>query len=392
MSIAGSLAGAQLSIGTATAGVAQTYTSVVNVSLASGGARIAALQFDLAYDRTALTVAIAEGSTSTAALMSIASNDLGTVQRAVVFGGQSGTPPRSTVFADGVVATLTVTVAANASLGNRVLTLTNLVAADPNANAVPLTGVNGAVNVAATYMVGDVYPYTGDAAGSFGNGQLNIQDLTQVLFAVTGIPGYKPAACSDRLDAMDTYPVDTPTARGGDGILNIQDLIRELFRATGLDSARPVRASLGGCATSESLVAEGKTRRVRVPASIPVDGTLVLGEPQNSGVAEERVPVYLEARRDLLRVAVTVGLGDGQSPLYFEAADTPPSLSQEGQPGAVALAWLQGITVPAGGRLLLGYVTGPAGMSARLRVYGVSAGGLDDGREVRLDASARTAQ
>jgi hypothetical protein len=50
------------------------------------------------------------------------------------------------------------------------------------------------------------------------------------------------------------------------------------------------------------------------------------------------------------------------------------------------------VSVPAGGRLLLGYVTGPAGMSANLKVYGVSASGLDDGRYVRLGMSARRAR
>ena len=99
--------------------------------------------------------------------------------------------------------------------------------------------------------------------------------------------------------------------------------------------------------------------------------------------------MYLEARQDLVRVAVTFGLGDQQSQLRFvPTAETPPSLVQEGQLGAVAAAWLNGVTVRAGERLLLGYVTGPVGMSANLRVYGVSASGLDDNREVRLDVPA----
>jgi hypothetical protein len=33
----------------------------------------------------------------------------------------------------------------------------------------------------------------------------------------------------------------------------------------------------------------------------------------------------------------------------------------------------------------LGYVEGPASASANLKVYGVSASGLDDNREVRLE-------
>jgi hypothetical protein len=79
--------------------------------------------------------------------------------------------------------------------------------------------------------------------------------------------------------------------------------------------------------------------------------------------------VYLEARQDLVRVAVTFGLGDQQSQLRFvPAVETPPSLAQDGQLGVVAAAWLEGVSVRAGERLLLGYVTGPVGMWANLRV------------------------
>ena len=117
----------------------------------------------------------------------------------------------------------------------------------------------------------------------------------------------------------------------------------------------------------------------------------MLGNPEKSGAAQERVPVYLEAGRDLVRVAVTFALGDQRSQLRFVTTpDTPPSLAQDSQLGLVAVAWLEGVTVRAGERLLLGYVAGPAGALANLNVYGLSASGLDDNREVRLDASIRT--
>jgi hypothetical protein len=50
------------------------------------------------------------------------------------------------------------------------------------------------------------------------------------------------------------------------------------------------------------------------------------------------------------------------------------------------VAWLEGLSLQAGERLLLGYVAGPAGSLADLKVYGMSASGVDDNREVRLDA------
>jgi len=101
-------------------------------------------------------------------------------------------------------------------------------------------------NVAITYLVGDVAPGTSDTAPSFGDGVLNILDLVQVLFAVNNLPGFRPAACSDRFDAMDLYPADTVTTRGGDGVLDIRDLTLALFRANNLDLNRPVRPSRGG--------------------------------------------------------------------------------------------------------------------------------------------------
>jgi hypothetical protein len=232
-------------------------------------------------------------------------------------------------------------------------------------------------------------------APNFGDGLLNILDLVQVLFAVTNVPGYRPAACSDRFDAMDVYPVDTVTTRGGDGALDIRDLIRELFRVTNLDLDRPVRTSLGGvCAGGSGSNAERPTQATRNTGILPrlradVQGALVLGSPERSSEGEERLPVYLEAGRDLVRVAVTFALGDQRSQLRFVAtAETPPSLAQDSQLGVVAVAWLDGVSVRAGERLLLGYVAGPAGALANLKLYGISASGPDDNREVRLDAPA----
>ena len=244
---------------------------------------------------------------------------------------------------------------------------------------------------AVTYLVGDVAPFTGDSAPNFGDGNLNILDLVQILFAVNNVPGFRPAPCSDRFDAMDLFPVDTGTTRGGDGVLDIRDLIRELFRVNNLDLDRPVRTSRGGVCPGIANTAGGSpTAAMRSGdfsprSSAAVQGALVLGNPERSGAAEERVPVYLEAGRDLVRVAVTFALGDQRSQLRFVTTpDTPPSLAQDSQLGVVAVAWLEGVTVRAGERLLLGYVEGPAGASASLKVFGISASGLGDNQELRL--------
>jgi hypothetical protein len=240
--------------------------------------------------------------------------------------------------------------------------------------------------------VGDVFPYASDTAPNFGDDILNIQDLIQELFAVDNVPGFRPAACSDRYDAMDAYPADTATTRGGDGVLDVRDLTLELFRVNDLNMSRPVRTSLGGICVGSTGNSISPAEVSRSSAASPksqaaAQGALVLEAPARYGAAGERIPVYLEAGRDLVRVAVTFALGDGQSQLSFvSTAETPPSLVQDSQPGVVAAAWLNGVSVQAGGRLLLGYVAGPAVASANLKVYGASAGGLDDNREVRLDA------
>jgi hypothetical protein len=269
----------------------------------------------------------------------------------------------------------------------------------PGTVTIPISaGPNGALKVNASYLVGDVAPYTSDTAPKFGDGALNIMDLVQVLFAVNNVPGFRPAACSDRFDAMDSYPPDTAPTRGGDGILDIRDLVQELFRVNNLDTSRPVRAAMGGalpwapCASGSSgnsiAPAEVSRESVASPALVSAArGALAFGPPEQSGETEERAPVYLEARRDLAHVAVTFALGDQHSQLRFvPTAETPPSLAQDSQLGVVAAAWLGGVSVQAGNRLLLGYVAGPAGAVANLQVYGLSASGLDDNGRVLLAA------
>jgi sugar lactone lactonase YvrE len=260
------------------------------------------------------------------------------------------------------------------------------------------------VRTAGTYLVGDIAPYTSDWAPNFGDWVLDIRDLIQELFAVNNIPGFKPAACSDRFDAMDVYPADTASARGGNGVLDIRDLILELFRVNNLDMSRPVRVSLGGAlpwAACTGGSSGNSTRPTEVSRNIGsamrtraiVHGALVMGRPERAGEGEERIPVYLEAKQDLVQVAVTFGLGDQQSQLRFvPTAETPPSMVEDSQLGAVAAAWLNGVSVRAGERLLLGYVSGPAGVLANLNVYAVSASRLADNREVRLDAPAAAGQ
>jgi hypothetical protein len=122
-----------------------------------------------------------------------------------------------------------------------------------------------------------------------------------------------------------------------------------------------------------------------------VEGGLVLGFPERSDGIGERIPLYLAAKQDLFRVALTFALGDQRSQLRFvPTASAPPSLAQDNQLGAVTAAWLDGLTVRAGERLLLGYVEAPGETPANLQLYGVSASALDDNRPVLLSGPALT--
>ena len=80
--------------------------------------------------------------------------------------------------------------------------------------------------------------------GQFGDDALNILHLIFALRAVTNVPGFRPPACSDRFDAMDSFPEDG-TARGGDTLLTTLDLIITLRRVTNVDTSRPRRFSRG---------------------------------------------------------------------------------------------------------------------------------------------------
>ena len=296
-----------------------------------------------------------------------------------------------------VLGTVNGSIPAGAQIGQSyTITVTGVSATTGGSAQTPVPvsmGASGTITVAYTYLVGDVYPYKGDTSPNFGDGILDIRDLIQELFAVNSIPGYRPAACSDRFDAMDLYPADTGSARGGDGGLDIRDLILELFRVNNLDTARPVRASRGGVCSSSGTAGSTELDTARRGGARPAirtaaAGAVGLGPVERQADGSERAPVYLSAAEALTRVAVTFGLGDQQSQLRFTAAaGFEPSLVQDSQLGVVAAAWLDGITVPAGDRLLLGYVTGPAGALANVQFYGVSASGLDDNREVRLEAA-----
>ena len=417
-------------------------TYVVNIVLTTSGATIcngvacgAGAQFDLNYDPTQLTVTVGLGASATQAseqlstvmLTSSLSNPFcvnpgscvqpqnnGPGQRVIIIGCCSTAqinnppngpnPPTNSTIADGVVATLTVQPAAAATTQTLTILpgyLGATTAGGQGSAAQPIPMIIGAgssdpkatgiVNLANTYQVGDTYPFTGDNLGTFGNG-LDINDAIQVLFAVDSVTGYSdPGACTDRFDAMDSYPQDTVTVRGGNGIIDINDAIVTLFRVDSVQgySTHPVRTSLGEDGTCPKITTAKIAFPNRQPASKPpIGGTLVLGPAEPSGNGQARVPVYLQGGRDLPRLAFTFGLGDMQSHLQFQADSAlAPTIVVDRVQGVIVAAWLGGLDVRAGQRVLLGYVVAPAGAASNLKVFGTSATGLNDHELVGLDVS-----
>jgi len=433
--VAASLTAQTLSLGEMTLVTPATIppTYMMNVILTTSNTA-AGVQFDLQYDPTQLTVTVALGPTAIAASAILSTNCLpnncigsntgpnlnpipvvnGTAatagQRVIITGCCSSsqtsgqTPPTANVIQDGVVATLTIQATAAATTTGQNITLLNFVGTTAGGNQLAATQVSlavgvgnsdvsatGAANLYTSYLVGDVntpgsaYPPASNAAPNFGTpGKLNLADLILMLQVATSAPGFTtPPTCSDLFDAMDAFPPDTATKRGGDGLIKLNDLIVILQRATNAPgfTVWPVRTSRGEvCTTSQT-----KTAMAVRPAE--VQGTLVLGAPEGAGTGQDRVPVYVQGGRDLAQMAVGFSVGDQQSQLQFVSADAAPSLIQQSQLGVISAAWLQGLNVRAGQRVLLGYVVGPAGSAANLKVFGMSAASLSDNQEVGLDVS-----
>lgn len=414
-----------------------TTAPVYNVNLVGTGFtnQIAGFQFDLQYNLNSTnqiqsaTVAVpTSGPNSnfqpnTASLAAATYNpfcvnqgscvqpqDMGPGTRAIIIGCCSSaqiagtTSVTSGTLTDGVVATLTVqpvfgTTSALLTLPAAYLAATSQGGTGVAAQAVSLTigagssdpGATGTVNLYSVYLVGGLYPFSGNtAAPNFGSGNLQLNDLVYELLYQTGVPGFAlPQACTDYFDAMDTYPADTTTTRGGDGVINLNDLVLELLRQTGVPGYNvwPVRTPRGETCT-QTLTAKAR------PVPPEIRATLSLGPNASpAGATLDRVPVYLEGGRDLTRAGIAFSAGDEKSQLQFEAAPgLSTSLNYNSQPGFVSVAFLSGLDVRGGDKLLLGYVTGPAGSGANLRIFGTSATGLNDFQVFGVDFSGAVRQ
>jgi len=283
-------------------------------------------------------------------------------------------------------ASATVTLVLRPTLSGALVNTASVTAAQFDANPANNSASAGTTMGGWVYLVGDAGPGAGDAVGGFGDGLLDNLDLIHALRAVTSVIGFRPEACSDRFDAMDAYPLDTETQRGGDAVLDNLDLIATLRRVTNADPSRPARGSRQlACGTA--MPGMQPLARGRGPAQ----GRLELG-PAQPGARALLIPVYLVAYGDLDLAALSysVGLPGSAATVGWTAGEAPaPSLADHGVPGVAALAWLSPMSAPAGRRLLLGYLelpTDQAETAGALRFFGVVANRSADGAPVIIDA------
>lgn len=415
--------------------VVNLVLSTANTTYATAPNQVAGFQFDLNYDPTKLNVTVGSpltnfqvnttclgtqftGCTSVATYnpSTTATQNVGPGQRAIVIGccssnqvnNSSQYPVTSNIIADGAVATLTVQPVA-ALTASQTLTLLNQVGTTQGgqslaAATVPLTigagpsdpNHTGILDLYKVYLVGGLSPFTSNSAPNFGSGNIHLNDLILELLYQTGALGYTlPAACTDYFDAMDTSPADTATTRGGDGQITLNDLILELLRQTGAlgYTVYPVRTARGGTCVGGKTTSNEPTASARTAGPLEVRASLELGPTEGAGTSQERIPVFLHAGRDLTRVGIAFSAGDERSQLRFQpAAGLTPSLMYNSEPGFVSVAFLAGLDASGGTRTLLGYIVGPAGSGANMKVLGTSATGLNDSQVFAVDFSGRVRQ
>jgi len=286
--------------------------------------------------------------------------------------------PRPTTYVSDSQLTAQISDADAATAGIFLVTVVN-----PGPGGGTSAGIPFTVHAAGSYLVGDGSPASGNNSGQFGDESLDNPDLLVALRAVTNVPGFVPPSCADLFDAMDSYPVDG-AARGGDGVLDNLDLITTLRRVTNADPTRPRRTPRGLVC---GAMAPGLAAMKRPSLGQTGNLRLEFGEAR-AEAGRALVPVYLTAaaRLELRGLSLALALPGGGAPLAWLPGEAgAPTLTDSGLPGTLALAWLGGLRLQAGQRVLLGYaeMTGGAQASA-LKFIGAIANSAD-GRPLAVE-------
>lgn len=172
-----------------------------------------------------------------------------TGMRALIFGLASTASELSAIPDGSTLYSCTVNIATGAT-GSHTLTVANETAADTTGALISgVTGTNGTVMVGNLgYTVCDVNNDTGDSAGQFGDGSIDIFDV-RAIFNAAQLGTDAPAAGTARFSAMDSSPADVPPACGGDQSLDIFD-VRDCFGVAQFGNTNYVRTGTGASCTS----------------------------------------------------------------------------------------------------------------------------------------------
>lgn len=133
---------AELSIGNAIISATANQPATLNVTLASQGASLSGMQFDLIYDASFLNITVIAGPAAEAAGKNVQSAVLeGGHQRVLIVG------MNQTTVADGVVAVLQVSLKGQAAGKTFPIRLTAQAGADAQAKAIAVSAAHGSVKV-----------------------------------------------------------------------------------------------------------------------------------------------------------------------------------------------------------------------------------------------------
>jgi uncharacterized repeat protein (TIGR01451 family) len=342
-------------VGPATAGPGVTAHVPIYLSL-KAGASVTSLSFTIAVTSSGSPTPGVLGFSSDAAQPSPAISGATTASISLTYSSLAAPLSGSAHLGD-----LLIPVPGAAHFGDSYTLQVNTITAASSSGAIVIApGVGVSLSIS-SYLVGDVFPSSSDSAALFGDSILNTLDLIALLRAVTNIPGARPAACSDRFDAMDLFPADTAVQRGGDGVINTLDLVLLLKRVTNLDLSRPTRSARG---VSCSSVAPQSIRRTTAAGGPGADAVLSIV------ASNGRAALFVEAAKDLSLTGLSLALGGDGSALRFTATDRAPTLIDGALPGKLALAWLNPWALPAGTPILIGFVDTRSPES--LHLYGVS--------------------
>ena len=134
---------AELSVGSATLNTTAGQPAALNVTLASSGAALTGLQFDLEYDAAVLNVTIAAGSAAEGAGKNVQAAALQAGHQRIMIVGMN-----RTTIADGVVAVLQVSLKGQVAAGKTfAIRITAPAGTNAQAQAVAISGGSGSVQV-----------------------------------------------------------------------------------------------------------------------------------------------------------------------------------------------------------------------------------------------------